>query len=99
MTQAYQLTQIADQDLSEIWRDTCKHWSAKQADKYLSELEACFIELTEFPKLGKQRPDINAAYRSLHRQHHIIFYRQQQGRIEIIRVLHERMDIKMLTQT
>ena len=94
MTRTYVLTQIADQDLTGIWNSTCEHWSSKQADKYLSELEACFIKLDKYPGLGKQRPDIKVGYRSFPKNHHLIFYRHHQGRVEIIRVLHERMDIE-----
>jgi len=94
MKPTYRLSRIADQDLTGIWNKTCEHRSARQADKYLSELEASFIELTSYPELGKQRPEIRIGYRSLPKNHHLIFYRHYQGCIEIIRVLHERMDIK-----
>jgi len=85
MTHVYQLAQVADQNLSEIWNNTCERWSARQADKYLSELEACFIKFARHPDLGKQRPKIKTEYRSLPKNHHLIFYRHHQGRVEIIR--------------
>ena len=94
MTRVYLLTPVADQDLVAIWSNTCGHHSSKQADKYLSELEICFIELAKYPELGKARPEIKMGYRSFVKNHHLIFYRYHQERIEIIRVLHERMDIK-----
>jgi len=90
----YRLTRIADQDLTDIWMNSRENWGMAQADKYLSELEACFIELTSHPELGRHRPEIKSGYRSIPKNHHIIFYRQQQECIEIIRILHQRMDIK-----
>jgi len=45
----YQLTQIADSDLLEIWSYTAKKWGIKQANQYLKELESYFINLTEHP--------------------------------------------------
>jgi len=57
MSRAYQLTRIADKDLTKIWRSTRKRWSSRQADKYLTELEACFLELAEHPELGRSRPN------------------------------------------
>jgi len=94
MSSSYQLTRIADHDLMEIWRDSREQWGSKQADKYLSELESCFIALTQNPKLGRNRPEIRQGYRSIPKNTHLIFYRQHRGTIEIIRVLHQRMEIR-----
>jgi len=92
----YRLTRIADQDLTEIWMNSRENWGMTQADKYLSELETCFIELASHPGLGKHRPEIRSGYHSIPKNHHIIFYRQQQECIEIIRILHQRMDMELL---
>lgn len=93
MTIPYRLTPAADQDLVEIWSSTREQWGAKQADKYLLELESCFIELTRFPDLGKERPEIRPGYRAIPKNKHVVFYRRNQNQIEIIRILHMRMDI------
>jgi len=95
MKRTYRLTRIADEDLTNIWISSRKNWGMAQADKYLSELEACFISLVSHPKLGRQRPEIRLGYRSIPTNHHIIFYREQpQSCIEIIRILHERMEVR-----
>ena len=78
----------------QIWFNTQENWGTAQADRYLLELEACFIELAAHPELGKHRPEIRNGYRSIPKNHHIIFYHQQQNHIEIIRILHQRMDMK-----
>jgi len=94
MNQVYQLTHIADHDLTKIWQDTCEQWGTRQADKYLTELESCFIELAQHPELGITRPEIRTGYRSIPKNKHLIFYRYNHSRIEIIRVLHQRMEIE-----
>jgi len=94
MNHAYQLTRIADNDLTKIWHTTRDHWGSRQADKYLTELEACFLELAEHPELGKSRSEIKAGYRSIPKNKHLIFYRHHHARVEIIRVLHQRMEIE-----
>jgi len=93
MTPAYQLTRIADNDLFQIWRESREQWGSRQADKYLKELEICFIELCQHPKLGKVRPEIRQGYRSIPKNKHLIFYRKHGEVIEIIRVLHQRMEV------
>jgi len=93
MNRTYQLTRIADNDLYEIWQDSYEQWGSRQADKYLNELESCFIELSQHPELGRTRPEIRQGYRSIPKNKHLIFYRQYRGHIEIIRVLHQRMEI------
>ena len=94
MTQSYRLTRIADEDLTNIWIHSRNNWGAAQADRYLSELETCFLELSNHPQMGRERPEIKHGYRSLPKNQHIIFYRQRpQGGIEIIRVLHQRMEV------
>ncbi|MDX8379327.1 MAG: type II toxin-antitoxin system RelE/ParE family toxin, partial [Gallionella sp.] len=74
MSSIYQLTRIADSDLMEIWQNNRDQWGAKQADKYLVELEICFIELSRHPELGRNRPEIRQGYRSIPKNKHLIFY-------------------------
>ncbi len=93
MSSAYRLTRIADSDLFQIWCESREQWGSRQADKYLNELESCFIELSQHPKLGRSRPEIRPGYRSIPKNKHLIFYRQHCGSIEIIRILHQRMEV------
>jgi len=94
MSSRYQLTRSADSDLTEIWHHSSAQWGSKQAAKYLLELEACFIELSRHPELGRNRPEIRQGYQSISKNNHLIFYRQHHDHIEIIRILHQRMEIK-----
>ena len=41
----------AQEDLEEIWLYSLVTWSANQADKYLDEIEFCFISLSEKPMI------------------------------------------------
>ncbi|MCP3873089.1 MAG: type II toxin-antitoxin system RelE/ParE family toxin, partial [Desulfobacteraceae bacterium] len=45
------------------------------------------------PELGRQRPEINPGYYSFPVKKHIIFYLQSGNHIDIIGVLHGKMDI------
>ena len=91
----YVLTNKAVEDLSAIWEYTCKAWSERGADKYYELLTGSFEELTQNPDLGKSYAEINEDIMGFRIGKHIIFYRViQSGDLEIIRILHQRMDLK-----
>ena len=46
------------------------------------------------PHIGRERPEIKSGYRSLAEGKHVIFYRVGDGGIDILRILHGRMDIE-----
>ena len=50
--------------------------------------------LSDQPHLGIARDDIRKGYRVYHVGRHLIFYRQKSTGIEIIRILHDRMDVE-----
>jgi len=91
----YKLTNEAVNDLSEIWDYTFDKWSETQADKYYQNLMSYFKELANNPYIGKSYSGILSNILAFKVKRHIIFYRQiGKNNIEIIRILHERMDIK-----
>ena len=95
MKARYRLTPTADQDLAQIWRHTNEIWGRSQADKYLQLLEKGFVMLLHHPKLGRTRDEIRRGYRSLPIENHVIFYRIGDNDIEIVRILHQRMEINL----
>ena len=89
----YRLTPAAKSDLLEIWNYTIEKWGEKQAEKYLLDIEKKLEQLAANPELGKQRPEINLSYYSFPVKKHIIFYLQSGNHVDIIGILHEKMDI------
>ena len=91
----YYFTNKAVEDLTDIWDYTFHKWSEQQADKY-------YIMLIDNCKLIAQDPIIGNVYDGVfdqlfgHRSgRHIIFYRIiNDSKIEITRILHEKMDLK-----
>ena len=83
---------LAADDLKKIWRYTFQKWGEAQADRYLEQLDIGLGRLAENPKLGKSQETIRAGYRSIQVNRHVAYYRILGQRIEIVRVLHERMD-------
>lgn len=91
----YIFTNKAVQDLDDIWNYTIRTWSEKQADEY-------FITLIDFCSTIALKPNIGKTYSEVTKElfgskvnQHIIFYRViSSNLIEIVRILHERMDLK-----
>ena len=92
----YKISKEAEIDLEKIWLYTFEEWSLEQADYYmdliLDEIEYLVIN----PKSGKDYNEIRKGYFRSRVKSHFIFYRinLKEERIEIIRILHERMDIE-----
>jgi len=89
------LRQEAIDDLNNIWDYTFEKWSEKQADKYYAIIKMACNWIGENPDIGKEYKGIRRNLLGLKSEKHIIFYQQiSSDRIEIIRILHERMDLK-----
>ena len=90
----YFLTEKATNDLADIWNYTYEEWSEQQADIYYQMLIESCEEISKNPNIGKNYEGIAANLFGLKSNRHIIFYRVLNERIEIIRILHGRMDLK-----
>ncbi|MBE6192475.1 MAG: type II toxin-antitoxin system RelE/ParE family toxin [Rikenellaceae bacterium] len=92
----YHLTNKAVEDLSNIWEYTVDTWSERQADDYYNMLIASFQKITENPQLfGLKYEEIAEGLHGYRANKHIIFYRILADEdILIIRILHQRMDLK-----
>ncbi|MEQ8547243.1 MAG: type II toxin-antitoxin system RelE/ParE family toxin [Cyclobacteriaceae bacterium] len=89
------LRQEAIDDLKSIWDYTFEKWSEKQADRYYTSIKIACSVVGESPDIGKKYDGISKNLLGLQSGKHIIFYEKQSSdRIEIIRILHERMDLK-----
>jgi len=83
----------AEQDLLEIWLYTFNEWGEQQADTYLEDLSDAMALLAEQPLICRERLEFNPPVRIHHHAHHLIVYLILDDGINIIRVLHENMEI------
>lgn len=81
-------------DLHEIWNYTAFTWSVKQADRYFTLIFKEINHICITPDTGKNLDYIKKNYRSSRVKSHIIIYKISPAKIEIVRILHEKMDIK-----
>lgn len=92
----YKISVKASDDIEKIWLYTLENWSFEQADRYIHLIfdEIEFIALN--PYLGKDSNHIRKNYFCSKVKSHLIFYRvnDKSDYIEVIRVLHQRMNIE-----
>ncbi len=92
----YVVSHLASQDIENIWRYTFENWSKEQADRYfdliIDEIEYISIN----PDSGDDYSQVRKGYFRSRIKSHFIFYRINKNKkiVEIIRVLHQRMDVE-----
>jgi len=85
----------AEQDLVDIWLYIAND-SPANADSFLDHLNEQAHQLVEFPKSGKLRPELAQTLRCFPTANYLIFYREQDSSIELVRVLHAARDLDAL---
>ncbi|NBC34604.1 MAG: type II toxin-antitoxin system RelE/ParE family toxin [Alphaproteobacteria bacterium] len=84
----------ARSDLKEIWRYSNKHWGLATADAYIQALDQAFGVISQNSEIGRSLGDIAPSYRKYVARSHFIVYRLVNSEIQVIRILHRRMDIE-----
>jgi len=90
----YAITNKAVSDLDEIWLFTADKWSVQQADRYYNLIIQEIEYICSNDEAGKPMDHIRKGYRAAKIKSHFIFYRIVDEAVEIIRILHERMDVE-----
>jgi toxin ParE1/3/4 len=89
----FKLSPKAREDLEAIWDYSYDTWGEKQANNYVRQLNDGFELLADAPDTGQDVSHIREGYRKHQVGRHVIFYRSTpEDDIEVVRVLHERMD-------
>ena len=89
----YVISKKAVIDLEDIWIYTVEKWSIAQADRYYNLIFDEIDHICQDPTSGKNMDHVRKGYRASKVKSHLIFYRTIGATIEIIRILHERMDL------
>jgi toxin ParE1/3/4 len=92
MTEGVTLSPGAEADLAEVWDNTQNRWGVGQAEAYVRQLWAHIRMLVTHPELGVSCPEIRDGYHKSRSGAHILFYRRTNHGIDIVRILHKRMD-------
>lgn len=93
----FHFTNKAVEDLTNIWNNTAEEWTEEQADEYYRMLIASCQKVADNPILFGRKYDVIAdELYGFKVNKYILFYQiMENGDIEIIRILHERMDLRI----
>lgn len=90
----YILSPRARRDLADIWLYTRDRWSTSQADDYYRDLVLSMEALARGGARGKPIDEIRLGYFSLTSGSHKIIYRETVQHIIVVRILHQRMNLR-----
>ena len=98
MTVAYYLLETAQRDLQGIWRYYDRLGGEQLAQQQITDLHLRFELLSDFPYLGRERPELIEGIRSFvsSSPSYTILYFPLEDWIEIAHVLHGSQDLEML---
>lgn len=95
MNNEYRISEKAIFDLEEIWHYTFNKWSREQADRYHNLIIDEINFIVKNYKLCRKMDYIRKGYRVSKAKSHLIFFKKtEDNMIEIIRILHQNMDIE-----
>jgi len=94
MTPHYTLSPRAQSDLDEIWNYTERHWGIDQAENYIRQLWHDIIAIATNPGIGRACTEVKAGYYKYRSGSHILFFRLNDGTVDVVRILHGRMDFE-----
>ena len=72
-----------------------ERWGDAQKRKYLEELNSGIRTLGHMPGLGMERAEISEGLRQYVIGLHVVYYRDFERHIRIVRILHQSMDPEM----
>jgi toxin ParE1/3/4 len=85
---------LADEDLIDIFIYGSENFGPSKAKSYFTELHNAFLFLAENPLACPERNEFDPSVRIHSHGKHLIIYTIEDQYILIVRILHNRMDIK-----
>ena len=92
MTARYRLSPAAQSDLEEIWNYSAENWGADRADKYIRDLIGALERIASGKRRGRACDELRPGYFRYPYESHVVFYKLNGKNVDVIRVLHQRMD-------
>jgi toxin ParE1/3/4 len=90
----YVLSPRAQKDIDDIWEYTVAHWNVRQAEIYLHQIQRAIDTVAAEPNIARACDDIRPGYWKYPAGSHVIFFRITDKGINVVRILHSRMDFE-----
>lgn len=88
------LTLAALDDLASIWSYTLERWGPAQEERYLEQIWDKFETIMRDPSCFRPRNDLFPGCQVALEGRHMILFRVNRNRLQVVRVLHSAMDFK-----
>lgn len=75
-----------------MYEYTFRQFGPQQADRYMNQLDAILIMLSNNPQMGREVSEVLEGVRRHEHSHHAIFYQMADSGIYVIRILHQKMN-------
>ena len=86
------LSPLAQADLGDIWDYSAERFGLDRAEKYLREIQSAIELMASSPQRHRACDDIRQGYYKYLTGSHLLFFRRIDNGIDIVRILHARMD-------
>ena len=91
----YIISEKALEDLNNIWIYTAENWSVEQANRYYNLIVDEIEYVSENLENAKDFKNVRKNYKFSKVKSHLVFYKKTENtEMEVVRILHEKMDIK-----
>ena len=91
----YIISEKALEDINNIWIYTAENWSVEQADRYYNLIIDEIEYIVDNLDMARDFGEIRKSYRYSKVKSHLIFFKKDKtNEIEVVRILHERMNIE-----
>lgn len=91
--ESFRLLPEAENDLESIWLYSANNWGVDQAHAYIDGLVDIFQLLSDNPLMCREQSEFTPPVYIHHHAHHLLVFILSDIGIDIVRVLHESMDI------
>lgn len=89
---AYRLSRKAEEDLTALFITGAQQFGLAQAEHYFTKLEQTLAHLARFPRVARERAEINPPVRVHPHQSHLVIYLIEGADILILRIRHAHED-------
>ena len=91
----YVLSPLAQRDLEDIWAYSEDRWGSGQAERYIRTIQQAIENAAANARRDRPCDEIRVGYFKLSVGSHILFYRRFDGVMDVMRILHQRMDFDL----